>query len=175
MCVGVTSGVVVGQVASLQELLGSEERWHFALSAYGVLVFVCFLPYLWFPESPKYLFIICGKREQARKGNFWLFFPTSGAFLILEEIFQLCSNYVVAMKSIAWMSNWKRCITKQRTNTRDVHCGQCYRIKHCCCHWCWWALYKAASSYQAWMQYFTILWLYSKMLAWMRHTLNGLI
>lgn len=66
---GVTAGVVVAQVASLQELLGTEELWHYALSAYIVLVIVCFLPYKWFPESPKYLYIVAGKRDVARNGK----------------------------------------------------------------------------------------------------------
>ncbi|XP_055319987.1 solute carrier family 2, facilitated glucose transporter member 1-like isoform X2 [Sitodiplosis mosellana] len=63
---GVTAGVVVAQVASLQELLGTDELWHYALSFYIVLVIVCFLPFKWFPESPKYLFVVAGKRDVAR-------------------------------------------------------------------------------------------------------------
>lgn len=66
---GVTAGVVVAQVASLQELLGTNELWHYALSAYIVLVIVCFLPYKWFPESPKYTFVVAGKRDVARNGK----------------------------------------------------------------------------------------------------------
>lgn len=69
-CLGVTSGVVVGQIASLQEVFGTESSWHFALSAYLLLVLICYLPYPWFPESPKYLYIVARKREQARRGTF---------------------------------------------------------------------------------------------------------
>lgn len=65
---GVTGGVVVGQVASLQEVFGTESAWHLALSAYLLLVVLSFIPYPIFPESPKYLFIVAGKRDQARRG-----------------------------------------------------------------------------------------------------------
>lgn len=67
--VGVTAGVVVAQVASLQEILGTDELWHYALSAYVILIVICFLPYTWFPESPKYLYIVAGKRDEARNGE----------------------------------------------------------------------------------------------------------
>lgn len=65
---GVTGGVVVAQVASLQEVMGTEEHWHYALSAYLILVIICFIPYPWLPESPKYLYIVAGKQDQARNG-----------------------------------------------------------------------------------------------------------
>lgn len=67
--IGVTAGVVVAQVISLEEVLGSEAHWHYALSAYILLVIICFLPYKWLPESPKYLYIVVGKRDEARKGE----------------------------------------------------------------------------------------------------------
>lgn len=68
--IGVTAGVVVAQVASLAELLGTEDLWHYALSAYIILVVVCFIPYPWYPESPKYLYIVADNRELARNGNY---------------------------------------------------------------------------------------------------------
>lgn len=67
--VGVTGGVVVAQIASLEEIFGTNDLWHYALSAYIVLVIICFLPYKWLPESPKYLYIVVGKREEARNGK----------------------------------------------------------------------------------------------------------
>lgn len=66
---GVTGGVVVGQVFSLTEVFGSEEFWHYALSFYAVLVLVAFLSYFWWPESPKYLYVIAGQKERAKKGE----------------------------------------------------------------------------------------------------------
>lgn len=51
---------------TLQETFGTEEGWHIALGAYLLLVIVCLIPYPWFPESPKYIFITARNREQAR-------------------------------------------------------------------------------------------------------------
>lgn len=62
---GVTGGVVVGQVISLEEVFGTEELWQFALSFYVILVLTFFVPYHWLPESPKYLYIIKEKRDEA--------------------------------------------------------------------------------------------------------------
>lgn len=50
---------------SLEEIFGSSNLWHVALSFYVVLVIVSMLPYYWFPESPKYLFIISKDRLAA--------------------------------------------------------------------------------------------------------------
>lgn len=61
--------MVVGQIASLQEVFGTDELWHYALSAYIVLVIICFLPYKRLPESPKYLYIVAGKRDIAQNGE----------------------------------------------------------------------------------------------------------
>lgn len=66
---GVTGGVVVGQVFSLNEVFGSEEYWHLALGFYAVLVIAAFITYLWWPESPKYLYVIAGEKERAKQGN----------------------------------------------------------------------------------------------------------
>lgn len=61
--------MVVGQVASLAGVWGSEAHWHIALSAYIVLVLVCFAPFYWFPESPKYLYVVRDRRDLAKKGE----------------------------------------------------------------------------------------------------------
>uniref|UniRef100_A0A1A9ZCA7 Major facilitator superfamily (MFS) profile domain-containing protein n=1 Tax=Glossina pallidipes TaxID=7398 RepID=A0A1A9ZCA7_GLOPL len=63
--VGVTGGVVVGQVFSLRNIFGTSDLWHYALSFYMVLVVICYLPSCYFPESPKYLYIVLGDRERA--------------------------------------------------------------------------------------------------------------
>ncbi|XP_055602382.1 solute carrier family 2, facilitated glucose transporter member 3 isoform X2 [Uranotaenia lowii] len=62
---GVTGGVVVGQIMSLEEVFGTEELWQFALSFYVILVITFFVPYHWLPESPKYLFCIKEKPDEA--------------------------------------------------------------------------------------------------------------
>lgn len=67
---GVTGGVVVGQILSLQQVFGTNDLWHYALSAYIVLVVLCILPYSFFPESPKYLYIIANRQNAAVSGKF---------------------------------------------------------------------------------------------------------
>jgi len=67
IAVGVTGGVVVGQVCSLADVFGTEELWHYALSAYMVLILVCYLPSYLFPESPKFLYIVKGNRAAAKR------------------------------------------------------------------------------------------------------------
>lgn len=64
---GLTGGVVVGQIVSLQQVFGTNELWHYSLGSYIVLVFVCSLPYYWFPESPKYLLLVANSRDLAIK------------------------------------------------------------------------------------------------------------
>lgn len=66
---GVTGGVVVGQIVSLQEIFGTEQLWHYALSAYVVLILICIVPYPWYPESPKYLYVIANRKDDALNGK----------------------------------------------------------------------------------------------------------
>ncbi|KAH8372989.1 hypothetical protein KR009_009609 [Drosophila setifemur] len=65
--VGVTGGVVVGQVFSLADVFGTADLWHYALSAYMGLILVCYLPSYMFPESPKFLYIVKGNRAAAKR------------------------------------------------------------------------------------------------------------
>jgi MFS transporter, SP family, solute carrier family 2 (facilitated glucose transporter), member 3 len=62
---GVTGGVVVGQVFSLQQIFGTEDLWQFALSFYAIMVIVCYMAYPWLPESPKYLYVTAGRQDAA--------------------------------------------------------------------------------------------------------------
>lgn len=67
---GITGGVVVGQIVSLQEVFGTADLWHFAMSFQLVFLIICTLPYRWFPESPKYLYLIndrSGAMRELRK------------------------------------------------------------------------------------------------------------
>lgn len=63
---GLVGGIVVGQVASLQQVFGTEDLWHVAFSAYGLIVLVCLLPFPWFPESPKFLYIVQKNENKAK-------------------------------------------------------------------------------------------------------------
>lgn len=62
-------GIVIGQVASLQQLWGTNDQWHIALSAIAILVIIVFAPCYWFPESPKFLYIVRGQRDLAKNGE----------------------------------------------------------------------------------------------------------
>lgn len=66
---GLVGGILVGQVASIQQVFGTVDLWHVAFSAYGLLVVVFLLPLPWFPESPKYLFIVAKNEEEAKNGK----------------------------------------------------------------------------------------------------------
>lgn len=65
-------GIVFGGIVSLEETLGTPELWHYSFCIYavGVVVFLIFFPM--FPESPKYLFIIAGRKDKALDGRFYL-------------------------------------------------------------------------------------------------------
>lgn len=82
---GFTAGVVVAQIISLQEILGTPELWHYCLSFQIVLVIACTLAYPMYPESPKYLCLI-GDR--------------SGA---LRELKKLCDNTEMAQDELSSM------------------------------------------------------------------------
>lgn len=86
--VGVTGGVVVGQVFSLANIFGTAERWHYALSAYLLLVIVCYLPSFLFPESPKFLYVIKSNPEAAKRELLRLRGPNANK-LIEEEIAEM--------------------------------------------------------------------------------------
>lgn len=64
---GITGGVVVGQIFSLQEVFGTRDSWHYALSFQILFLVICTLPYRIFPESPKYLYSITSDRTGAMR------------------------------------------------------------------------------------------------------------
>lgn len=55
---GLTVGVVAGQIVSLDQVLGTNRNWHYAVGSFTILNIFCYVPYAWLPESPKYLFSI---------------------------------------------------------------------------------------------------------------------
>lgn len=65
--VGVTGGVVVGQVCNLRYIFGNSDLWHFGLSFYVVFVIICYLPSYFFPESPKWLYVVKRDHDGARR------------------------------------------------------------------------------------------------------------
>lgn len=66
---GITGGVFVGQILSIEEILGSEHLWEYALSIYALFIVLSLAPIPWFPESPKYLFVVLKEKDKAKEGN----------------------------------------------------------------------------------------------------------
>lgn len=67
---GITFGIFVGQVSSLEEVLGSDNLWHYAISVHALLQLLCLFSLPWFPESPKFLYISRGDKIGAIKGEY---------------------------------------------------------------------------------------------------------
>lgn len=65
--VGITGGIVLGQLMSLSEIFGTADLWEYALSFYGILVALCLIPYWKYPESPKFLYMVEANKEEASK------------------------------------------------------------------------------------------------------------
>ncbi|KMQ94292.1 solute carrier family facilitated glucose transporter member 5, partial [Lasius niger] len=64
---GITCGVLIGQIVGLKTVLGTPESWHIMLASFSPLCGVALLVTIVLPESPKYLYIIRGKQGKALK------------------------------------------------------------------------------------------------------------
>ncbi|XP_072751731.1 solute carrier family 2, facilitated glucose transporter member 5 isoform X2 [Anoplolepis gracilipes] len=64
---GITCGVLIGQIAGLETVLGTPESWHIMLAAFSPLCVVALFVTIVLPESPKYLYIIKGEQGKALK------------------------------------------------------------------------------------------------------------
>jgi MFS family permease len=82
---GMTGGVVVGQIFSLQQVFGTADLWHFALSFQLFFLIIFTLPYYMFPESPKYLYMF-----RDRTG-------------VLRELRKLCDDMDMAQEELTNM------------------------------------------------------------------------
>lgn len=71
---GTTLGVVFGTACGLEELLGTNDKWHYALSIYGILVAFAMALYPFFLESPKYLYAIAKQKQKSIDGRFSIIF-----------------------------------------------------------------------------------------------------
>ncbi|TRY54980.1 hypothetical protein DNTS_020735 [Danionella cerebrum] len=56
-------GLVLGQVVSLRELLGSESCWQYLLASNAIPGLIQLVTLPWFPESPRYLLIDCKDKD----------------------------------------------------------------------------------------------------------------
>ncbi|KAK0179194.1 hypothetical protein PV327_008008 [Microctonus hyperodae] len=65
---GITVGVFLGQVAGLDSVLGTTNSWHIMLASFAPLCIIAFILLYFLPESPKYLYLIKHKKEEAIQG-----------------------------------------------------------------------------------------------------------
>lgn len=65
---GITVGVFLGQVAGLNSVLGTKNSWHIMLASFAPLCIIAFILLYFLPESPKYLYLIKHKKEEAIQG-----------------------------------------------------------------------------------------------------------
>ncbi|KAK5645016.1 hypothetical protein RI129_006316 [Pyrocoelia pectoralis] len=63
---GITLGILIAQVLSLNQILGDEELWPYLLSSYAVFIIMCSITIPVLPESPKFL-LFNKKRDEAFK------------------------------------------------------------------------------------------------------------
>ena len=70
MCpVGITFGLFIGQVLSLERVLGNAELWNILLAVSCVPVLMSMIVWPFLPESPHFLFVIRQQSEAAIEGN----------------------------------------------------------------------------------------------------------
>lgn len=68
MCqLGITIGVLLGQIVGLEHALGKESTWHYLLAFYTLLILLTATTLPILPESPKYLSAIKHQEERAIK------------------------------------------------------------------------------------------------------------
>lgn len=63
---GITLGILIAQILSLNQILGDEELWPYLLSCYAIFIIMCSLAIPMLPESPKFL-LFNKKRDEAFK------------------------------------------------------------------------------------------------------------
>ncbi|CAL8335558.1 unnamed protein product [Merluccius merluccius] len=68
----IAAGKVTGQIIAIRELLGSESMWPYLLASSGIPAVLQFVSLLFFPESPRYLYIDKGDTEASKTALHWL-------------------------------------------------------------------------------------------------------
>jgi len=81
---GITCGVLMGQIAGLDTVLGTPESWHIMLASFLPLCLAALLLTIVLPESPKYLYIIKGEQGKALKGVYDVLGPSK----------YICKNFI---------------------------------------------------------------------------------
>ncbi|KAM3877709.1 solute carrier family 2, facilitated glucose transporter member 11-like [Diretmus argenteus] len=65
-------GKLVGQLIGIKELMGTEDMWPYLLAVSGIPAILQFVALLYFPETPRYLYIDKYDTEGSRKALQWL-------------------------------------------------------------------------------------------------------
>ncbi|XP_068143910.1 solute carrier family 2, facilitated glucose transporter member 1-like [Drosophila tropicalis] len=65
--VGFSVGLVISQIFTLESVFGGEETWHYGLSSYIIFMAICYAPFCYYAESPKWLYIVKQRRDEARQ------------------------------------------------------------------------------------------------------------
>lgn len=66
---GITVGVLLGQILSLNSILGNSENWHYLLFIVAPIGFISIITTLILPESPKYLYVVKEDTLLAQQGQ----------------------------------------------------------------------------------------------------------
>lgn len=172
--VGVTGGVVVGQVFSLSNVFGTADLWHYALSFYVVLVIICYLPAYYYPESPKYLYIIKGDRERAYQELLRLRGPNAEA-IIKHEIEEMDLELNTKVQTSSFWS-----VLKDPALFLPLVIVCCYHggqqlsgINAVCIQVFWIFIHLNNFFFQYFFRFFIILWTYLKVLVFLLQMPNG--
>ncbi|KAF3856264.1 hypothetical protein F7725_016987 [Dissostichus mawsoni] len=65
-------GKVIGQIIGIKEIMGTEDMWPYLLAVSGIPAILQLVTLLFFPESPRYLYIDKGDTEGSIKALQWL-------------------------------------------------------------------------------------------------------
>lgn len=64
-CIGITGGVIMGQILNFGSVFGTVDLWPFGVAAYVVFTLIGMFPSICFPESPRYL-MFKGNKDAAK-------------------------------------------------------------------------------------------------------------
>ncbi|XP_012524174.1 solute carrier family 2, facilitated glucose transporter member 1 isoform X2 [Monomorium pharaonis] len=97
---GITSGVLMGQIAGLETVLGTTESWHIMLAFFSPLCLLALLLTITLPESPKYLYVTKGEQGKALKELSRL--RNMDVMLLQNEITGLQHELTMRSASVTW-------------------------------------------------------------------------
>ncbi|XP_008217167.1 solute carrier family 2, facilitated glucose transporter member 3 isoform X2 [Nasonia vitripennis] len=97
---GITCGVLLGQIGGLASVLGTKDHWHYMLAAFSPLCMISIVLLYILPESPKYLFVVKEERESALQALSR--FRNMDRVLLQKEITDLEEEYTSKSTDSSW-------------------------------------------------------------------------